>query len=218
LANSLLKKPVRIEVTPNETTVEKIDQIVNHVEKTNKPLLLRSILKDKSIKSALVFSRTKRGANRIVEHLDKSEISSAAIHGNKSQTARERALGQFREGKVRVLVATDIAARGIDVSDISHVINYDLPEDPKSYVHRIGRTARAGRLGTAISFCDKSEILLLKGIEKFIGRAVEVDVEHPFHGVPGRKKEASNSSRGFSKQSRNKKATKKNHPSGRRNG
>jgi len=183
LATSLLKNPVKVEVTPQATTVEKIDQRINKVEKSNKPLLLKSILKDKEIKSVLVFTRTKHGANRVVKHLLADSIASAAIHGNKSQSARERALGDFRAGRIRVLVATDIAARGIDVKQVSHVINYDLPHEPESYVHRIGRTARAGREGVAISFCDKEEEKLLKQIQKFIKLDIPVDIAHPFHGV-----------------------------------
>jgi len=184
LANSLLHNPVRIEVTPQATTVEKIDQMVNLMEKSSKPLRLKGILSDNSIKSVLVFTRTKHGADKVVKQLDRDSIVSAAIHGNKSQGARERALGNFRAGKIRVLVATDIAARGIDIPQVSHVINYNLPDDPKSYVHRIGRTARAGREGVAISFCDENEINLLKSIEKFIKCKVPVDTGHPFHYVP----------------------------------
>ncbi len=180
LASTLLTCPVRVEVTPEATTVEKIEQSINLVDKINKPLLLRSILKNNSIKSALVFSRTKHGADRIVKYLEKESISSASIHGNKSQGARERALGDFKAKKIRVLVATDIAARGIDIPQVSHVINYNLPDDPKSYVHRIGRTARAGRDGIAISFCDETEVKLLKDIEKFINCKVRVDNTHPY--------------------------------------
>lgn len=168
LAANLLHEPVRVEVTPESTTVERIEQRVSMVEKTNKPVLLKEILKDKKIKSVLVFTRTKHGADRVVKHLDKALIVAAAIHGNKSQGARERALNDFKAGRVRVLVATDIAARGIDIPQVSHVINYDLPEDPKNYIHRIGRTARAGRDGMAISFCDQTEVKYLKGIEKLI--------------------------------------------------
>lgn len=183
LAGSLLKNPVRVEVTPESTTVEKIDQTLCMVDRTNKPLLLKSILEDKEIKTALVFTRTKHGANRVCEHLEKAGIPAAAIHGNKSQGARERALDNFKRGKIRVLVATDIAARGIDVASITHVINYDLPDDPKSYVHRIGRTARAGRDGIAISFCDKAELGLLKDIERTTKTKIPVNDKHPFHGV-----------------------------------
>lgn len=184
LSKKLLKNPKRVEVTPESTTVEKIDQRINFVERGNKPLLLKSILKNKKIKHVLVFTRTKHGANRVVQHLQKEDIVAEAIHGNKSQGARERALNGFKSGKVRVLVATDIAARGIDVSSISHVINYNLPDDPKSYVHRIGRTARAGREGVAISFCDSSERKLLKDIEKTIQQTIPVDESHAYHGVP----------------------------------
>jgi ATP-dependent RNA helicase RhlE len=192
LATSLLDNPVKVEVTPQATTVEKIDQKVNFVEKSNKPLLLKSILKDETIKSMLVFSRTKHGADRIVKHLEKANVTAAAIHGNKSQNNRERALNSFREQKIRVLVATDIAARGIDVAQVSHVVNFDLPNDPESYVHRIGRTARAGREGVAIAFCDPEEVKLLKQIEKFIRIKVPVDNTHPYFGVPGKKSAQNN--------------------------
>ncbi|MBF0316103.1 MAG: DEAD/DEAH box helicase [Oligoflexia bacterium] len=175
LATTLLKDPVRVEATPQATTVEKVEQKVRFIERAKKPLLLANLLKDSSLKSVLVFTRTKHGADRVVRHLEQASISSAAIHGNKSQGARERALGSFRAGKIRVLVATDIAARGIDVSQIGHVINYNLPDDPKSYVHRIGRTARAGREGVAISFCDESELELLKNIEKLIKYNIPVE-------------------------------------------
>jgi ATP-dependent RNA helicase RhlE len=184
LANSLLQDPIRVEVTPQATTVEKIAQSINMVETSNKPLLLKSLLKDKAFKTVLVFSRTKHGADRIVKHLERENILAAAIHGNKSQGARERALGGFRTGRLRVLVATDIAARGIDIPDVSHVINYNLPNDEKSYVHRIGRTARAGREGIAISFCDKEEEKLLRDIQKFINYKIPVDKNHPYHGAP----------------------------------
>ncbi|EQC43690.1 DEAD/DEAH box helicase [Bacteriovorax sp. Seq25_V] len=183
LANSLLKEPVRVEVTPESTTVEKIDQKLCLVDRTNKPLLLKSILQDKTIQSVLVFTRTKHGANRVVKHLEDAGIGAAAIHGNKSQGARERALDLFKRGKIRALVATDIAARGIDISNITHVVNYDLPNDPKSYVHRIGRTARAGREGVAISFCDETELKLLKDIEKTIKMKIDVDTTQPYHGA-----------------------------------
>jgi ATP-dependent RNA helicase RhlE len=183
LAGKLLKNPQRVEVTPESTTVEKIDQKLMMVDRSNKSLLLNSILEDRSIKSVLVFTRTKHGANRVVKNLTAASISSAAIHGNKSQSAREKALGDFRAQRIRVLVATDIAARGIDVAHIGHVINYDLPDDPKSYVHRIGRTARAGREGVAISFCDDTERGLLKDIEKLIQTKIPVATDHAFHGA-----------------------------------
>lgn len=174
LAGGLLHDPVQVVVTPESTTVEKIEQMVNHVERINKPKLLQELLKDKSFKSVLVFTRTKHGADRVVKHLEKVKIVSMAIHGNKSQGARERALRDFKAGKMRVLVATDLAARGIDIPQVGHVINYDLPDDPTSYVHRIGRTARAGRDGIAISFCDPAEMKQLKAIEKLIKKAVPV--------------------------------------------
>jgi ATP-dependent RNA helicase RhlE len=184
LAGSILNNPVRVEVTPESTIVKKIDQRINLVEKANKPLLLKSII-DNSDPSDLflVFSKTKHGANRITESLEKQSIKVAAIHGNKSQSARESALEGFRQGKLKALVATDIAARGIDIVGITHVINYDIPNHPESYVHRIGRTARAGRDGIAISFCDNSEKDLLKDIEKLIKIKLPVDESQPFHGV-----------------------------------
>ena len=168
LARTILHDPLRVEVTPPSTTVELIRQHVCFVNKGDKSRLLLEVLKDDSIKRALVFSRTKHGANRIAGVLESQRVGAAAIHGNKSQGARERALASFRAGSIRVLVATDIAARGIDVPDITHVINFDLPNEPESYVHRIGRTARAGREGVAISFCDASERGELRGIERLI--------------------------------------------------
>ena len=180
LARKLLDDPVRVEVTPPSTTVERIEQHICFVEKADKRFLLKQVLQDESIERVLVFSRTKHGANRIAQQLDRAGIAAAAIHGNKSQGARERALGDFRKGDIRVLVATDIAARGIDVRDITHVINFDLPNEPESYVHRIGRTARAGRDGIAISFCDPSERAYLKDIQRLIGRELDrMDVELP---------------------------------------
>lgn len=196
LAGTLLKNPVRVEVTPESTTVEKIDQKLLFVDRSNKAPLLNTLLRDQSIKSVLVFTRTKHGANRVVQNLEAAKIAAAAIHGNKSQNAREKALGDFRAQKIRVLVATDIAARGIDVSHVTHVINYDLPDDPKSYVHRIGRTARAGRDGIAISFCDDGERGLLKDIEKSISATIPVDTNHAYHGVaPHAVKKAQSSNR-----------------------
>jgi ATP-dependent RNA helicase RhlE len=180
LARSFLHDPVRVEVTPPATTVERIDQLLYYVEKGNKRHLLSHILKDHSIKQVLVFSRTKHGADRIVKHLRGDVASAAAIHGNKSQGQRERALQGFREGTTRVLVATDIAARGIDVPGITHVINFDLPNIPDSYVHRIGRTARAGRDGVAMSFCDVDEREYLKDIEKLTRQRLEVVEDHPY--------------------------------------
>jgi ATP-dependent RNA helicase RhlE len=177
IAANLLKDPVKVEVTPEATTVEKIKQSVIKVEKRKKPLLLQHIIKSEKVESALVFSRTKYGCDRIVRNLEAKNISAAAIHGNKSQNARERALKSFREQKVRILVATDIAARGIDIPHVGHVFNYDVPRDPSSYVHRIGRTARAGREGIAIAFCDSEEVSLLKSVEKLIKYTIPLDPE-----------------------------------------
>jgi len=180
LAGSFLHDPIRVEVTPPATTVERIDQQVLFVEKADKRKLLSWVLEDKSIEQVLVFSRTKHGADRIVKHLKREMESAVAIHGNKSQGQRERALKGFRDGTTRVLVATDIAARGIDVPGITHVINYDLPNIPDSYVHRIGRTARAGRDGVAISFCDVDERAYLKDIQKLTRHDLTVVEDHPY--------------------------------------
>ena len=181
LADSMLVNPIRVEVTPQATTVDKITQSVYFVEKQDKRALLEHLLlDDNGIKRVLVFTRTKHGANRLAEQLERAKIKSEAIHGNKSQTARERALSAFKSGRVRVLVATDIASRGIDVDDVTHVINFDLPNEPESYVHRIGRTARAGADGIAYSFCDVDERKFLKDIEKLIRLNVPVVEEHPY--------------------------------------
>ncbi len=180
LASSILINPLRVEVTPQATTVDTVDQSVFFVNKKDKRALLEHILADRAIRRALVFTRTKHGANKLVEQLDHANIQAEAIHGNKSQTARERALANFKAGKTRVLVATDIAARGIDVDDVTHVINFDLPNEPESYVHRIGRTARAGASGTAYSFCDAEERAYLRDIEKLIRLRVPVVAEHPY--------------------------------------
>ena len=166
LARSILHQPVRIDISPQKRTAENIDQRVFHVPAAEKRALLASLLKDTSLERVLVFTRTKHTANRVAEHLGKSGFSAEAIHGNKSQNARQRALEMFRSGAARVLVATDIAARGIDIDNITHVINFELPNEPESYVHRIGRTARAGAAGAAISFCDPAENGHLREIEK----------------------------------------------------
>jgi ATP-dependent RNA helicase RhlE len=181
LANSILKNPVRVEVNPVSSTVEKISQSVCFVERENKRSLLKYLLKNTQLKKVIVFSRTKHGANKIVDILRGDGVLADAIHGNKSQTARQNALENFRVGKTRVLVATDIAARGIDVDGITHVINFDLPNDSESYVHRIGRTARAGASGAAISFCDAEEKAFLKDIEKLIKKHIPVDMNQPYH-------------------------------------
>jgi len=180
LADRILNQPVRVAVTPVAATADRIDQWVLHVERANKRALLDSVLKDRSIARALVFSRTKHGANKIAEQLARSGVAAEAIHGNKSQGARERALANFKTGRTRILVATDIAARGIDIDGVTHVINYDLPNVPESYVHRIGRTARAGNSGIAISFCDHEERAYLRDIEKLIRKPVPVVEDHPF--------------------------------------
>jgi ATP-dependent RNA helicase RhlE len=180
LADSILHQPVKVAVTPVASTVELIQQKVMFVDKKLKPSLLKHILGDRSVKRALVFTRTKHGANKVVQVLDKGGIQAEAIHGNKSQTARENALANFKAGSTRVLVATDIAARGIDVDDITHVINFDLPHEPETYVHRIGRTARAGASGVAYSFCDAEERPLLRDIERLIRLKVPVIDDHPY--------------------------------------
>lgn len=180
LADSILKNPVKVEVTPVSSTAEKVTQKVFFVEKKDKKLLLVHLLKDKSITSALVFSRTKHGANKIAADISKAGFRAEAIHGNKSQNARQAALSSFKSGRLRVLVATDIAARGIDIEELSHVINFDLPNIPETYVHRIGRTGRAGASGIALSFCDAEEIPYLKDIQKLTGQLVPVENDHPF--------------------------------------
>ncbi|MDP1627037.1 DEAD/DEAH box helicase [Parvibaculum sp.] len=174
LADEILQQPVRVEVTPEVVTVDKIDQRVLHVDGKRKRELLAKLLDNSELSRVIVFTRTKHCANRVSEQLDKSGVLSEAIHGNKSQGARQRALDMFRNGKARVLVATDIAARGIDVSGITHVINYELPNEPESYVHRIGRTARAGKSGIALSFCDASERAHLRSIEKLTKRPLTI--------------------------------------------
>ena len=183
LVNGLLTAYERVEVTPPATTVERVDQRVLFVEKADKRNLLSELFRDKAVQRALVFARTKHGANRVAEHLQKAGVRAEAIHGNKSQPARQRALDAFRAGRLRALVATDIAARGIDVDDVSHVINFDLPNEPEGYVHRIGRTARAGRDGVALSFCDSDEVAYLRAIERTIRRPVPVEEAHPFHAT-----------------------------------
>lgn len=181
LSHSILINPVKVEVAPVSSTAELISQSVMFVDRENKRPLLNHILKDENLKRVIVFSRTKHGANKIVEYLGKNGIIAEAIHGNKSQSARQKALENFRAGKIRVLIATDIAARGIDIDDISHVINYDLPNVSEDYVHRIGRTARAGASGKAISFCDSEEKAFLKDIEKLINKQITVIEDQPFH-------------------------------------
>ncbi len=181
LSDTILFKPVKIEVTPESSTVDTIQQSVYFVSKPDKKALLIHILKNQSIKSALVFTRTKHGANTVTRFLNKERIFAEAIHGNKSQSARQNALSNFKAKKTRVLVATDIAARGIDVEELSHVINYEIPNISETYVHRIGRTGRAGLSGTALSFCDPEERSYLKNISKLIDENIPVIEDHPFH-------------------------------------
>ena len=184
LANSILRDPVRVEVTPVSTTAETVVQAMFFVEKNDKRKLLAHLLEDGKIKRALVFTRTKHGADRVVKDLHKENIPAEAIHGNKSQQARQRALTNFKNSKTRVLVATDIAARGIDVDDLTHVINFELPNIPETYVHRIGRTGRAGAMGIALSFCDSEEKTYLRDIHRLIKSAIPVISDHPYHVEP----------------------------------
>ncbi len=181
LAGEFLHAPVQVEVTPQATTVERIEQRVMFVDKSDKRRLIAHLLRGDEVEQAIVFTRTKHGANRLVKHLDKAGIDATAIHGNKSQNARTRALDAFREGRTPVLVATDVASRGLDVDGVSHVFNFDLPNEPESYVHRIGRTGRAGRDGVAVALCDASEVSFLRDIERLIGLTIAVDAEHDWH-------------------------------------
>lgn len=179
LAHDILTDPVKVAVTPVSSTVELIDQSIFFVDKNRKKNLLLHLLETHNVKSALVFTRTKHGANRVAQDLTKAGIHAMAIHGNKSQTARQNALQNFKTGEIQVLVATDIAARGIDLDELSHVINFDLPNIPETYVHRIGRTGRAGASGVAFSFCDQEEKAYLRDIEKLINKKIPVVNDHP---------------------------------------
>ncbi len=183
LADGLLSDPLRVEIAAPASTVEKVVQRVMFVPKDKKRALLSELLNDESIRRVLIFTRTKHGADRVARHLRRGGIQSDAIHGNKAQHARQRALKSFCSGRIRALVATDIAARGIDVEGVTHVINFDLPNEPESYVHRIGRTARAGAGGIAISFCDADERAYLRDIERTIRQNVPVVEDHPFHAA-----------------------------------
>ena len=180
LANTILFHPLKVTVTPVSSTVDIIEQLVYFVDKVNKNALLIEILKNTAIKTALVFTRTKHGADKVVNLLTKNNIKAEAIHGNKAQNARQRALTNFKAQTTRVLVATDIAARGIDVDELAYVVNYEIPNIPETYVHRIGRTGRAGANGTAISFCDAEERAFLKDIEKLIAKKIPVIENHSF--------------------------------------
>ena len=180
LASTILRNPIRVEAEPPSSAADGVEHRVYHVDRNNKPALLLHILSDPSVRSALVFTRTRRGADRVARNLVRGRIHAEAIHGDRSQGARENALEEFKRGKTRVLVATDVAARGIDIAELSHVLIYDIPEDPGSYIHRIGRTGRAGATGIAISLCDIPERQLLSAIEKLIRRHLDVVEDHPF--------------------------------------
>ncbi len=180
LANSILKNPIHISVAPVSSAAPSVSQSIYYVSKENKRSLLRHVLSDGKVEHALVFTRTKRGADRVAKELNKNGISSEAIHGDKSQGARERALKGFKSRKIRVLVATDIASRGIDVDKLSHVINFEIPEVAETYVHRIGRTGRAGESGVALSFVDREEMIYMKDISKLIKQKINIVENHPF--------------------------------------
>jgi ATP-dependent RNA helicase RhlE len=183
LSRQYLDKPIRIEVSPPGKVADKVTHSVHFVPKERKQDLLIELLDGHRDDRALVFSRTKHGAERLMKHLDRAGFAATSIHGNKSQGQRDRAIAAFKAGTVRVLVATDVAARGIDIPDVGHVYNYDLPNVPENYVHRIGRTARAGNSGRAIAFCDADEVTDLKAIEKVLGARVEVAGGRPWDAV-----------------------------------
>jgi ATP-dependent RNA helicase RhlE len=193
LANHMLRDPVRVAVTPAATTVERVEQRIIHVDRAGKPALLADVLRREPIDRVLVFTRTKHGADKVVRGLAKLGLAAEAIHGNKSQNQRERVLAAFRTGRLRTLIATDIAARGIDVEGVSHVVNYDLPNIPESYVHRIGRTARAGADGVAISFCDAEERSFLRDIERLIRMSIPATGQGSDHRPEPRSNGASQS-------------------------
>ena len=180
LADQILRQPAKVAVNPVASAAPAISQWVLHVDKQDKRPLLREVLRDPAMKRVLVFTRTKHGADRVTRELERTSVRAEAIHGNKSQGARQKALAAFRDGRIQVLVATDIAARGIDVDGVSHVINFELPNEPESYVHRIGRTARAGAGGVALSFCDHEERAYLRDIERLIRSSLPVVKDHPY--------------------------------------
>lgn len=228
LADSILKNPITIDVSPKQKTVKRITQKIMFVRKADKRRLLVKIIKAEKVQCAIVFTRTKHGANRLVKQLAQSGVEASAIHGNKSQGARTKALAGFKNGEIPILVATDLASRGIDVDDVTHVFNYDLPNEPESYVHRIGRTARAGKDGIAYAFCDESESGYLVGIEQLTGTTIPRDLTQEFHYAnaipkPGQKagniKEAK-SSKPNNRNEKNtpKKASSNNNNSNRRQG
>src|SRR5438046_4789228 len=182
LAGTLLRQPAVVQVAPVTATAEGIDESVYFVEKRNKPQLLAHLVNELPMSRAIVFTRTKHGADKVVRALHSRGIRAEAIHGNKSQNARERALANFRSSKMPVLVATDVASRGIDIDDISHVVNYDMTHEPETYVHRIGRTARAGASGVAVAFCDNEERPNLRAIENLLRKSIPVKSDHPKYG------------------------------------
>ena len=180
LARTILHKPVKIEITPESPTAEKIDQSIYYVAKSDKKALLAHLLKDPAIESALVFTRTKHGADNVARYLSRGKIQTEAIHGDKAQSTRQRALNNFKAKKTRVLVATDIAARGIDIDELSHVINFEIPNQAETYVHRIGRTGRAGMEGIALSLCDQDEKAYMKDINKLVSKPINIVEDHPY--------------------------------------
>lgn len=201
LANVLLSNPIKVQVTPPSSTVDLIQQSMYYVDKMNKRALLIYLLRDSAIKTALIFTRTKHGADKITKDLNRADIRAEAIHGNKSQGSRQSALQNFKTRRTRILVATDIAARGIDIDDLTHVINYDLPNISETYIHRIGRTGRAGASGIAMSFCDYEEKMYLRDIQKLIKQTIPVVKDHPFdvplmHASTQQSTQASSSSSG----------------------
>lgn len=211
LAGSFLNNAVMVDVSPKEMAVERIEQKIMFLRKADKRRLLVQLIKQQKVERGIIFTRTKHGANRLVKQLGQSNLSAVAIHGNKSQGARTKALAGFKDGSIPILVATDIASRGIDVEGITHVFNYDLPNEPESYIHRIGRTARAGRSGIAYAFCDDSESGYLVGIQQLIGQEIPVDSQHEFHFIgaipkPGQKAGKMKDSSGTKKRPRNKKS------------
>lgn len=181
LANDILRDPIHVKVNPVSSTAEKIEQKVFFVDKGNKEALLLELLENPEIFRALVFTRTKHKANNVAKKLNKHRVTAEAIHGNKSQAARMRALKSFSDGRARVLVATDVASRGIDIEGVTHVINFEMPDEPENYVHRIGRTARAGASGAALSFCDIEEKYILNSIERVTRAAMPIELAHPYH-------------------------------------
>lgn len=192
LASDILDDPKRVEIAAKTVAVDRIGQSVMHMPKETKRARLMDLMADPHLERVIVFTRTRHGADKVVKHLDRGGVKTAAIHGNKSQGARQRSLDAFRKGQIRVLVATDIASRGIDIDHVTHVINFELPNEPESYVHRIGRTARAGAAGIAISFCEPSERAYLQDIEKLIKRSVPVIGDAPTDDIPAKPKRKQN--------------------------